>query len=351
MKQAQEIYRDMMDVFRNKTGIAMTDSSDLAVRLYAAAAELESLYVYGDWILEQSFPQTATGEHLDLHARLRGLSRRGAAAAVGSIRFFLDSARQTDVVIPAGTVCLTAGLVRFVTTEEAVIPAGETQTDVPARAEDCGRAGNGPAGSVTTMALPPAGVSRCGNPLPFTGGADEETDEELRLRVLNSFVRLPNGANAAFYEERVRAMDGVGGVQVLPRNRGAGTVDVVVAGPAGPADTDLIQRIQNDLDSLREISVDVAVLAPQTASVNVTVTVWPTEEAAPSEASEAVTAAIAGFFTGARLGKPVYLAELGSLIYATGLVRNYVIAAPAEDLAAQDGVLPVLGTLSVTEET
>ncbi len=44
MKQAQEIYQDMLATFRARTGFAMEDSSDLAVRLYAAAAEIETLY-------------------------------------------------------------------------------------------------------------------------------------------------------------------------------------------------------------------------------------------------------------------------------------------------------------------
>ena len=53
--------------------------------------------------------------------------------------------------------------------------------------------------------------------------------------------------------------------------------------------------------------------------------------------------------TGQLLGKPVLLAELGSRIYAVEGVENYHLTAPAEDIAGEDGVLPVLGTLSVTE--
>ena len=39
MKTAEEIYRSMLAVYEEKTGFAMHDASDLAVRLYAAAAE------------------------------------------------------------------------------------------------------------------------------------------------------------------------------------------------------------------------------------------------------------------------------------------------------------------------
>ena len=45
------------------------------------------------------------------------------------------------------------------------------------------------------------------------------------------------------------------------------------------------------------------------------------------------------------------LAELGSRIYGLPGVENYHIVSPAADVAANDTVLPVLGTVNVTEET
>ena len=49
--------------------------------------------------------------------------------------------------------------------------------------------------------------------------------------------------------------------------------------------------------------------------------------------------------------RPVTLAELGSRIYGLPGVENYHIVSPAADVAANDTVLPVLGTVNVTEET
>ena len=46
----------------------------------------------------------------------------------------------------------------------------------------------------------------------------------------------------------------------------------------------------------------------------------------------------------------VKLAELNSRIYALPGVENCHITAPSADLAANDTVLPVLGTVTVTEE-
>ena len=59
--------------------------------------------------------------------------------------------------------------------------------------------------------------------------------------------------------------------------------------------------------------------------------------------------ALASFFSGRRLGGPVLLAELGDLLYHVEGVENYRLLAPAADLAAEDGTLPMLGRVTVTE--
>ena len=129
---------------------------------------------------------------------LRGITRKGGHKAEGVLRFRLEGTRPDALTIPAGVVCTTAGLVRFVTTEEGVIPAGALYADVAAEAESVGTAGNVPAQSVTFLTKAPTGVSGVTNPAAFQGGSGDEDDESLRERILDSFLRLPNGANARF---------------------------------------------------------------------------------------------------------------------------------------------------------
>lgn len=349
MKTAEEIYSDLVQIFTERTGFAMDDSADLAVRLYAAAAEIESLYVYADWALAQSFPQTAAGDYLDRHGTLRGLTRQAAARATGVVRFSVASPLASDLTIPLGTVCLTTGLVRYATTAEASIPAGDSFVDVPAEAEDAGTGGNALAGTVVLMASPPVGVTACTNPAAFTGGTEEETDESFRARILASFARLPNGANRAFYVERALSHAGVAAAQVLPRVNGVGTVGVVIASTAGMPDDALVAEVQEDLEAAREIAVDVTVSPPEAVTVAVTAALTPVSGVSFDEAKTAVAGAVTDYFTGERLGKPVYRAVLGSLIYGTGLVENYDLTAPAQDVAASETALPILGELTLTE--
>ena len=341
----------MLAVFARENGMLPKGTGELAVRLYALAAQVYGLYQEAEWTRRQCFPQTATGEELDKHAFLRGLTRNEAVRAAGTLRFSVGTAAQTDLPIPQGTVCMTAGLVTFETTREAVLPAGKLSVDVPAQAVLPGSGGNTPAGTIRTMAVAPTGVAACTNPAAFTGGRETEEDEELRARILASYQRLPNGTNAAYYEQEATALEGVAAANVLPKNRGLGTVDIYIAADGGLPSQELLEEVQDALESKREIAVDLRVLSPQAVTVNVLVSVKARESHLIQSVREAVSAAIQTWFDGGLLGKDLLLADLRQRIYETEVVANYRIDSPANDVTVSPGQLPVLGVLSVEELT
>jgi uncharacterized phage protein gp47/JayE len=338
----------MMALFQEKTGREVGNSVDLSVRLYAVAAELYALAAQGEWIQKQCFPQTAQGSFLDQHAELRGLSRQAATQSVGKLRFSIDRAGQSDLIIQAGTVCMTAGQVRFETTETVTLKAGKLYVEAEAQAIEPGSAGNVAAGTVLTMAVAPVGIRRCGNPEPFTGGMDEETDESLRSRVLETYRRLANGANAAYYEKEALAFStDVAAVTVVGRSRGIGTVDVVPAVWKGVPEQSLLDGLQAYFEARREIAVDVKVIPPTEKSVNLTVELEAAQGADYDTVAGRVEAVLKDWFNGERLGENILRVKLGALIYGVDGVANYVLTAPAQDVDVQATELPRLGVLTI----
>ena len=232
---------------------------------------------------------------------------------------------------------------------EGTLPAGELTTLIRARAVEAGAAGNAAAGTILSLAVAPVGVSRCVNPEGFSGGTDRESDEALRERVLDSFKRMPNGANAAFYEQGALSFEGVAAAVAVPRPRGRGTVDVVVSAPSGTPSAELLAELTDYFEARREIAVDLVVRAPEIRTVDVAVRVAVAPEADPAAVLEAAEQALRSWFNGGRLGQPVLRARLGALLYGVDGVENYAVVTPAADVAAADDVLPVLGTLTVEE--
>lgn len=291
MKEWTEIYEQMRGTFAQRAGFVPSEGCDSAVRLYALAAELQSLLMQADWVLDQSFPQTAQGMYLDYHAETRGITRAAAEKAVGTLRFAAADKVTAACPIEKGTVCMTAEGVRFETTEDATIAVGSQWADVPAQAVEAGAGGNVIAGTVTLLSAMPVGVVQCTNPAAFSGGCDAESDAAL------------------------------------------------------------LAAVEMDLQKKREIAVDVKVLAPTVETVAVTAAL----KAAPgytfAEVKAGAQSALEALFTGELLGKSVTTARLLTLLCGVEGVENVHLTAPAADVAVGSTELPMLGTVTISELT
>ncbi len=351
MKEWTEIYEQMRGTFAQRAGFVPSEGCDSAVRLYALAAELQSLLMQADWVLDQSFPQTAQGTYLDYHAETRGITRGAAEKAAGVIRFAAADKVTAACPIEKGTVCMTAEGVRFETTEDAAIAVGSQWVDVPAQAAEAGAGGNVIAGTVTLLSAMPVGVVQCTNPAAFSGGCDAESDEALRGRVLASYQRLPNGANAAYYEQEAMRYPGVAAAKAVGRARGIGTVNVVIATHAGVPDAALLAAVETDLQKKREIAVGVKVLAPAVETVAVTAALKVAPGYTFAEVKAGAQSALEALFTGELLGKSVTTARLLTLLCGVEGVENVHLTAPAADVAVGSTELPMLGTVTISELT
>ena len=134
MKTMESIYEEMKAQYAALTGSVPAEGGDLTLRLYTAAAQLYALWEQAAFVLRQSVPQMAVGEHLDHHAAMRGITRRPGTHAAGTLRFSVDRAAGQDISIPIGTTCTSAAGTAFETTQAGTLSAGELYCDVPARA-------------------------------------------------------------------------------------------------------------------------------------------------------------------------------------------------------------------------
>ena len=349
MRSITEIYEALKKDFYEVAGAAVTEGGDMSLRLMAVAAEIFSLEAQCEFTKKQAFPQTADGEYLDLHAAARAITRKEACRAGGVLRFSLNAPAAETVSVPAGTECLSGAGVVYLTAEEGEIPAGELYSEVRAEAGMAGEGGNTAAGSIKVMRHAPVGVESVTNPEAFIGGSEAEDDETLRSRVLSSYRKLPNGANAAYYESLARSITGVDKVIVLPKNRGRGTVDIVFSADSGYPDENLVNRVKAAIEEGREICVDVAVRAPDREELSVKATVTVAEGHSFELVSAEAHAALEKYFGGSKLGEGVYTAKLLSIIMGIEGVENCVLSAPADDIAAKALTLPVLVNVELTE--
>lgn len=105
--------------------------------------------------------------------------------------------------IPSNTIVLSpaAGAspdIQYSVVTAAVILDGETTVDnVQVSAQTPGASGNVPRGAIKSFATPPFAGATVTNALPFTTGADSETDDQLRVRIKQALASVGLGTPTA----------------------------------------------------------------------------------------------------------------------------------------------------------
>jgi phage-related baseplate assembly protein len=270
-----KILNNMKNTFYEQCGENVDMMGDLGARFSAVASELLSLYCYGNFVLKQAFVQTASGKYLDYHATLRDMQRKSSDVASGELVFSITEVSDSDVEIPKGTICSVSEspYIQFETIDNAVIKAGELSVSVNAQAVESGSDYNVESGTINVMVNPPSGVSSVNNAEDFTGGCDDECDDSLRKRLLNSYSVPATGVSALSIAESIMKFDDV--LDCVVANVANIHISVYLITKSGKADDELIEKIQESvmIAKLVDLPVSVYIAEPKKFNLNIDATV------------------------------------------------------------------------------
>jgi uncharacterized phage protein gp47/JayE len=197
-----------------------------------------------------AMPLLSWGEYLDDLAAGVKIERNPATIAKGIVTFTGEPGTE---IAPGTTVAVEGPAEQvesqeYEVTEGGTIPEGGT-LDLPVAALSAGVAADAPAAAVTLLQSEVAGVEAVTNADPILGGADPESDESLRERLLESKDGEGPG-NTKDYAVWSRAYSAeIGRAVVIPLWNGAGTVLVIVLTAAGdPVSEETVDGLQAFLD-------------------------------------------------------------------------------------------------------
>lgn len=244
------------------------------------------LYKYCGWLGFQMFPQYASSEETVVNGRrIRPLLELGRQIGIGDPNVATRAQLSVRVTVTNQTGTLAAGAqllfapagVLYVVDSARALDAATVDVLVTAYADQAGGAGEGVignriAGDVLQFANPLPNVARNAVVLEQTiTGADGETWEAYRGRVLRRWQRKPQGGAYADYQAWAEAVEGI--ANIYPYTGAPGEVDVYVEAteessgsadgiPTGAQLTAVEEAIELDVDGL-------ASNRPATAFVNV----------------------------------------------------------------------------------
>lgn len=177
-----------------------TSVGSVARKIIDAVAEpIAEAYTDSALINYQYDIDAKTGADLDDFCRLFGITRFPAKRAVGTVVFERGSA-SGDVLVPVNAQLSTDGTFPIVvqTTVPALLLFSEQSVQVPVQAVVGGAAGNVSANSIRQRVSPLDGVRSFTNPNALAGGADPESDEQLRARFKATVFRSMAGTTPMF---------------------------------------------------------------------------------------------------------------------------------------------------------
>jgi uncharacterized phage protein gp47/JayE len=331
----------------------------LRVLAWVMAALAYSVYGYADWIARMGVPFTAQDEYLYAWAALVGIYPEQATGSTGTATF----TGSAPTALPAGTGLTRRGDgIRFVTTADGVIDDTGSVT-VPIAAVDLGAATNGPAGEDISISPPIPGINSTGTTGLCTGGADQETNDALRTRMLFRYREPPQGGAAADYIEWALEVSGCTRAWVNPNGYGAGSVVVypmfdnngvggfpqgtngcATAETRGPTAAGDQLSVADHIWPVQPVTALVYVAAPQPFPIDVTLGAL---EPNTLEIQQLIVAALNDIFlTVGEVGGTIWPSDLYMAILATPGIDHFEISAPSVAIDATEGYLPVLGTFA-----
>jgi uncharacterized phage protein gp47/JayE len=354
MDSYDEILNRMKEKYKELSGNDVPQLSDIDIRMKVLAGEIYNDEVNLDFIKRQMFAQSATDTYLDLHASDRGLVRKEAVKATGSVVFSIPVEIESSITIPAGTIVATSDSTayRFITDEDAVITSGSTGVTVSCTAEKGGIASNVSKGKISIIVTSVTGVETVTNVKAFSGGVDAESDESLRKRILESYITISNGTNGAYYKKLALSVDGVTSANVVAKIRGKGTVDVYIWSGKTKASTELISKVQAVMDKQRELNVDVKVYSAISYNIDVGIYLTVKDGYAYESVASAVKTAVSDYIASLSIGDNVLESYLGRVILDVEGVYDYRWASNSNtNFYLPVDVMPVLNSMSIEEDT
>lgn len=305
------------------------------------------VYGYLNWIFKQIHPKTADQDVLENnHAALRRIARKQAAVAIGQVTF----TGAAGSVIPAGSTVQRGDRVEYTLDHDAFIATGQTTVTASVTAVIAGASGNGAAGIKMNLTTPIAGVQSSATVAVggLYGGANIESDEELRKRVLQVWGQPPQGGADHDYERWALEVAGVTRAWVYRAQQGYGTVSIIVVMDNKP-DTIIPTEeetalVKNYIEPRRTASAKgLYVIAPTPVSIDFNIKLSPNTPAVQA----AVRAELADFFRReSEPGMMLYRSRINEAISAAAGEFDHELVAPAANIARGFGELSMLGDVT-----
>lgn len=311
----------------------------------------KQMYYFLAWAFQQVSPDTSEAEFMERWAAVWGFSRKPAAPALG-----LATVRGLPgAIVPENTLAqLEDGSQAFTLAGGTLTDgSGEVVVEMAIEAVSPGAAGNLAAGTRLTLISPVAGLAGqiSIGPAGLSGGADLESDESLRARLLKRLREPPHGGSKTDYEQWALAVPGVENALCLPEYTGLGTVGVAVWGEVDSPElsVEVVQRAYDHIRPLAPVTAGpgLIVFCPDLLPVDIVVRVVPDT----AQIRENVRLELGDVFAReARPGRMIPISHLREALSLAAGEYDHYLSRPEGNIYPEAHQLPRLGEITFVDD-
>ena len=330
----EKILNDMLE--KVISDVDKREGSIIYDALAPCAFQLAQSYFMLNNFIDLVSGDTAVGEYLDRVVADYGIIRKQATKAIRKI--------ETTGVVDIGT--------RWGLSDTIYVIKELVSLNVyKAECEQFGIIGNQYSGALENIDNV-SGVTATLTDI-LTSGADEETDENLRIRFYNQIQSPSTSGNVDNYIKWALEVPGIGDAKVFPLWNGAGTVKVLIVDNQMGIDETLESIVFDFIGTVRPIGATVTVDSPIGKAINITASVI----LDGSKTLEDVQIEFTTVFT-EYLKETVFdsysvsYAKIGSILLAAlGVVdySNLLVNTGTANITIADTEMPIAGTISLLE--
>lgn len=276
-KDPQKIQDEMVARFSELDGRTLAQADPVYLFLKGMTAEIVNWRSTVDFAGKQNLLAYAIGEYLEQKVADFKLSRIPAVSAIVMITFTLVQPLSTALIIPKGTLVTPDGKIFFMVPEDAVVPIGDKEINIKCICTTTGIVGNNiAAGLINQITSKIAYVQSAVNITVSGGGADAESDDDLRNRRLLAPDKLSTAGPEKSYEYYAReTLTNIIDVDTYSPTPGVVRVAILMKDGALPTPSEL-DAVYNGLtpSSVRPLTDKVEVVAPIQVDYTINLTYW-----------------------------------------------------------------------------
>ena len=332
------------------TSILRRSFLEALAKVIGGVAHLLHGHLY--WMSRQIFPDQADQEYLERWASIYGFERK--AATYG--KYQVDITGTNGSVLPADTIYQRSDGLQYTVDSDVTIAAGIGTADITA--SGAGADYNLATGDEIELVSPVSGIDSTATYNSTTTEAeDEETDEQLRARLVERIQEPPSGGRPTDYILWAKEVAGVTRAWVLPGHLGEGTVGVsfveddetnIIPGAAK------VDEVQDYIDEEKPVTADVTVFAPIAHTVDMTIAISPNtvavQEAIQGELEDLFfrEAQVAGSYetVSSTYSGEIPLSKINEAISIADGEEDHNLITPTSDVSPVTGGIAILGTIT-----